>query len=234
MPILPYSFRQAPQRRPGQRESARTPAASISRSREAGAREKLSRGCLAAGTTPRPERSSASDGKPRSSRYARAAAARGLRSSRRAASKKVSSSSARRSRGACALDRSRIDSGALGEVPDGADELLAAGNGAVADVGGPEHRLAAMDEEAARRWPVRDDALGADAEPGVRVLLVRGDPAAGVAAPAELRERLVEPVGERGQDDLGVEVRHPDAARRAHQNPYSARKASIAIVAISL
>jgi hypothetical protein len=69
--------------------------------------------------------------------------------------------------------------GAGSEVGHGADELGAVRDGAAVDVGGPERGLAAMDEEAARRRSVRDDALGADAEPGVRVFLVGGDPAFG-------------------------------------------------------
>jgi hypothetical protein len=66
-----------------------------------------------------------------------------------------------------------------------------------------------VDEEAARRRPVRDNALGAHAQGSVRVLLVRGYPAVGVAAPAELGESLVEALGERGQHDLEVEVARP-------------------------
>ena len=91
-----------------------------------------------------------------------------------------------------ALDRRRVHASASREVLDRADELFAARNGAAADVCRPERRLAAVDEEAARRRPVRDDALGPNAEPGVRVLLVGRDPAPRVATPPELGERLVE------------------------------------------
>ena len=49
-----------------------------------------------------------------------------------------------------------------------------------------------MDEEAARGGPVRDDALGADAEASVGVLLIGGDPASRIATPAELGKCVVE------------------------------------------
>ena len=63
-----------------------------------------------------------------------------------------------------------------------------------------------MDEEAARCRSVSDDALGAHAEPGMRVLLVGRDPAARVAAPAELGKGMVEVLREGRQHGLGVEV----------------------------
>jgi hypothetical protein len=86
----------------------------------------------------------------------------------------------------------------LRKFADRAHEVGASRNGAAVDVRGPKHRLAAVDEEAARRRSVRDDPLCAHAEPGVRVLLVRRDPAARVAAPAELGEGVVEAVGQSG------------------------------------
>ena len=108
---------------------------------------------------------------------------------------------------------------------DSADELLAEWDGAAVEVGGPEHRFAAVDEEAARRGSVGDDAPCADAESCVGELLVGGDPAARVALPAEFGECLVESLGERGQDCLGVEVRGSQRLPRCFhgQKPRSAR-----------
>jgi hypothetical protein len=63
-----------------------------------------------------------------------------------------------------------------------------------------------VDEEAPGRWPVSHDALRPDAESGMRVLFVRCYPAVGVTPPAEFGERLIESIGERGQNCLGEEV----------------------------
>lgn len=63
-----------------------------------------------------------------------------------------------------------------------------------------------MDEKAARGRSVRYDTFGANAQVAMGVLLVRGDPAVGVAPPAELGEGLVKPFGERREDDLEVKV----------------------------
>jgi hypothetical protein len=52
-----------------------------------------------------------------------------------------------------------------------------------------------VDQEAARRRPVCDDALGTNTESGMRVLLVGGHPSVGVTAPAELGERAIETLG---------------------------------------
>ena len=123
------------------------------------------------------------------------------------------------------VDGGRVDAGALGEFFDRADELLAEGDGAAVEVGGPEHRFAAVDEEAARRGSVGNDALGADAESCVGELLVGGDPAARVAPPAEFGECLVESLGECGQDCLCVEVRGSQRVSRCFhgEKPRSAR-----------
>jgi hypothetical protein len=107
------------------------------------------------------------------------------------------------------VDGGRVDAGTLCEVLNCSDELFSEGDGAAVEVGGPERRFAAVDEEAAGRWSVGDDALGADAEAGVGELFVGRHPAARVAPPAELGERLVEPLRERGQHRLGVELRGP-------------------------
>ena len=73
-------------------------------------------------------------------------------------------------------------------------------------VGRPEDRALAVDQEAAGCVAVADDAVGADAELRAGVVLVGGVPAARVAVPAELGERLVEPLIERGEDLALVEV----------------------------
>jgi hypothetical protein len=91
-----------------------------------------------------------------------------------------------------------------------------------------------VDEEAARRRSVCDHALRAHAEPRVRVLLVSRDPAARVAAPAELGERLVEALRECRQHGLGVEVAGAHGlAVLDGQKPSSVRKRSRAAAAIS-
>ena len=57
-----------------------------------------------------------------------------------------------------ALERRRIDAGALGELLDGVHEIGAPGHDSSVYVGSPERRLAAVDEKAARCRAVRDDA----------------------------------------------------------------------------
>jgi hypothetical protein len=85
-----------------------------------------------------------------------------------------------------------------------------------------------MDEKAARRRSVRHDTFGAHAQAAVRVLLVRGDPAVGVTAPAELGEGLVKSFGERREHDLEVRV-----ARTHPQKPRRRRNSSSAAAVIS-
>lgn len=85
-----------------------------------------------------------------------------------------------------------------------------------------------MDEEAARRRTVRNHALGANAQAAVRVLLVRGDPSVAVTTPAKLGEGLIEPLGERGENHLNVEVARPHS-----QKPRLRRKASSAAAVMS-
>lgn len=75
-----------------------------------------------------------------------------------------------------ALERRGIHVGALGELLDGPHEVRSPRDDSTVDVGGPEGRLAAVDEEATRRRAVRHDARGAHAQAAVRVLLVRGHP----------------------------------------------------------
>src|SRR6266536_1359094 len=62
------------------------------------------------------------------------------------------------------VDRRRVDAGSLGDLSHRADEVGAVRDGAAVDVGGPEQRLAAVNEKAAWCRPVRDDALGAHAK----------------------------------------------------------------------
>lgn len=109
-----------------------------------------------------------------------------------------------------------VDPGSFGELADGVDEVAAAGGLAVVDVGRPEHRALAVDEEAARRVAVADDAVRAGAEGGVGELLVGGVPAARIGLPGELRERGVEPLLEGGQHLALVEVGDADAFGGCH------------------
>ena len=85
-----------------------------------------------------------------------------------------------------------------------------------------------MDEKAARRRPVRHDTLGTNAQAAMGVLLVRGHPAVGVTAPAELGEGLVKPLGQGRQDDLEVKVARPHP-----QKPRRRRNASSAAAVMS-
>jgi hypothetical protein len=62
-----------------------------------------------------------------------------------------------------ALERRRIEAGALGELLDRANEVTSPGHDSPVHIGSPERRLATMDEETARRQAVRDDALGTHA-----------------------------------------------------------------------
>jgi hypothetical protein len=105
------------------------------------------------------------------------------------------------------------------------------GGGARVHVGGPERRLAAVDEEAPGRGAVGDHPLGADAEDAVGRLLVRSHPAEPVALPAELGEGLVQALLELRQDDLDVEVL--DGSRLHPQCPFAFKKASSAAAVIS-
>jgi len=104
------------------------------------------------------------------------------------------------------VDRRGLHARPLCDLTDDGRERFAPGNDAAVEVGGPEHGVAAVDEKAPGSGPVRDHPVGADAEGAVGHLVVRGDPAASVAAPAELGERLVEAFGEGREDYLGVEV----------------------------
>jgi len=104
------------------------------------------------------------------------------------------------------IERGRGNACALGEIAHSSDEIAASRRDATVDVHAPQDGLAAVDQEPARRWPVRDDPVGPYAECPVCELLVAGDPAVPIALPAELRERRVEPLLQRGQDDIGVEV----------------------------
>ena len=71
-----------------------------------------------------------------------------------------------------------------------------------------------MDEETTRRGPVGHHPLGANAQAGVRVILVGGHPPPGVAAPAELGKGFVKPFGQCREDDLEVEVAGAHAQKR--------------------
>ena len=104
------------------------------------------------------------------------------------------------------LDGSWVDTGAACQFAHDPDEIRTTGTCPATQIDRPEGGIAAVDEEAARRRSVCDDSVGADAEQGMRVLLVRRDPAAGISAPTEFRECLIESLGERGRTELGVEV----------------------------
>lgn len=67
-----------------------------------------------------------------------------------------------------------------------------------------------MDQKTARSWPVRDDAVGSNAEHAVRHLLVGCDPAVRVPPPPELGKHTLEPLGKRRQHDFGIEVADSD------------------------
>src|SRR5207237_10462616 len=97
-------------------------------------------------------------------------------------------------------------------------ECLAARNVSAVDVRGPEHGLAAMDEEARRRAAVRDHAISADAEHAMGHVLVRGDPATSVLPPSELRKRSVKASHECGQHYLVIEISDL-LLRRYHETP---------------
>jgi hypothetical protein len=74
----------------------------------------------------------------------------------------------------------------------------------------------AVDEESAWCVAVADDAVCANTERGVRELLVGRAPALCVALPAELGERVVEVLGEGGEDVSFVEVGDPGALYGGH------------------
>jgi hypothetical protein len=76
-------------------------------------------------------------------------------------------------------------------------------------------------------------STGADTEYAVRRLLVRRDPTASVAPPAELRERGVEPLSKSRQNNVRVVVDDADVAVRTHQNPRPRRKPSRAVAVMS-
>ena len=223
----PWSSRQAPHSLPGQRESARTPLAAISPSWKP-ARSSSWRVLPGAGTSPSPVLWIASLGRPRRSRYNLASVPRSPASSCWQWSKNVCSSSARRSRG-CGRSSGEGSTPARSAISFTArTKSSASRDGAAVHVRRPQHRLAAVDEKApGRDRPVRDDAFGADAEQGVRVLLVGRHPAAGVAAPAELRESPVEALQQGRQHRLGVEVAraHGLLAVLDRQYPSSLEKA---------
>jgi hypothetical protein len=109
-----------------------------------------------------------------------------------------------------------VDAGALGQCAQGVDEVAPAGGLAVVEVGRPEHRALAVDQKAARRLAVADDAVGSSAQQRARVLGAGSDPAACVAAPAELGEGLVEAAHERRQHVALVEVGDVGTRSRGH------------------
>jgi hypothetical protein len=96
------------------------------------------------------------------------------------------------------LDGSWVDTSAACQFAHDPDEIRTTGTCPATQIDRPKGGIAAVDQETARRRSVCDDSIGADAEQGMRVLLVRRDPAAGISAPSELRECLIESFGERG------------------------------------
>jgi hypothetical protein len=66
---------------------------------------------------------------------------------------------------------------------------------------------------------MRNHSTRADTEYAVRRLLVRRDPTASVAPPAELRERGVEPLSKSRQYNVRVVVDDAHVAVGPHQNP---------------